>query len=79
YIIEKDKDEAECWYAIKDVREGDSKLVRDEMHLNLPETEVGRRMLDFFHSDEEQVSILMKGEMRKEWINYCASRSSVLQ
>jgi signal transduction histidine kinase/ketosteroid isomerase-like protein len=70
---------AECWYAIKDVRGKNSKLVFDEMTLGLKATQVGRQMLKFFTGNDAQTSILMKGEQRKEWINYCASRSNVLK
>jgi signal transduction histidine kinase len=74
-----DHDAAECWYAIKDVRGQDSSLVFDEMTIDLKATHVGREMLDFFQSKAPQTSILMKGEQRREWINYCASCSKVLK
>lgn len=79
YIREPEKNTIECWYAIKDVRGDDSKLVSDEMTLNLNDTWVGREMLAFLASAEEQVSIRMQGEHRKEWINYCAQRSEALK
>jgi ribosomal protein L34E len=74
-----DNDKAECWYAIKDVRGKNSTLVFDEMTINLKATYVGRQMLKFFKSTTPQSSILMRGEQRKEWINYCASCSNVLK
>lgn len=74
-----DDDTAECWYAIKDVRGKDSSLVFDEMTIDLKDTHVGREMLNFFNGNSSQTSILMKGEQRKEWINYCASCSNVLK
>jgi signal transduction histidine kinase len=79
YIVDGEKKQAECWYAIKDVRGEDTKLVSDEMSLLLTETWVGREMWDFYASGEGQVSILMKGDNRKEWINYCAAHSAVLE
>lgn len=74
-----DQETAECWYAIKDVRGQNSTLVFDEMTIDLKATQVGRQMLEFFNGNAPQTSILMKGEQRKEWINYCASRSNVLE
>ncbi len=79
YIVDEEKQTAECWYAIKDVREEDRKLVSDHMHINLHDTWVGREMKKFYSSKEKQISILMRGENRKEWINYCAAHSKVLQ
>ncbi len=78
YIV-REKDTAECWYAIKDVRGKNTKLVSDEMILQLNDTWVGKEMLQFYHSQKEQVSIIMKGQNRKAWINYCAKRSKVLK
>jgi signal transduction histidine kinase len=69
----------ECWYAIQDIREGHKKLVADHMNLVLQETWVGREMLKFYNSGEKQTSILMQGDNRKEWINYCAEHSTLLQ
>ena len=69
----------ECWYAIQDVREQNTKLVSDQITINLNDTWVGREMLKFYSSDQKQISILMQGENRKEWINYCAQHSKVLQ
>ena len=79
YIREPGKDTIECWYAIKDVRGEGSSMVSDEMHLDLKDTWVGREMLKFLLFDDEQTSIKMQGEHRKEWINYCAQRSEALQ
>ena len=79
YILNSKTKEAECWYAIKDVRGPNASLVKDEMSLLLPDTWVGREMWKFFGSDLDRTSILMKGERRKEWINYCAERSKVLK
>ncbi|HSR37774.1 MAG TPA: hypothetical protein VLL95_02570, partial [Phnomibacter sp.] len=79
YIVEKETKQAECWYAIKDVREEDTRLVSDEMTLLLTDTWVGKQMWKFYQSCEDRTSILMKGERRREWINYCAQHSRVLQ
>ncbi|MBX9785544.1 MAG: nuclear transport factor 2 family protein, partial [Chitinophagaceae bacterium] len=78
YIIGENEN-AECRYAIKDVRKKNARLVSDEMILQLNDTWVGKQMLKFYQSRQEHTSILMKGEHRKEWINYCAARSKVLQ
>ncbi|MDZ7646439.1 MAG: hypothetical protein U5K54_04255 [Cytophagales bacterium] len=79
YILDDTGANAQCWYAIKDVRTNHGKLATDHMTLNLNETEVGRSMLSFYRSGEKQTSIMMKGENRKEWINYCATKSSLLE
>jgi hypothetical protein len=40
---------------------------------------VGREMLTFYESSGNTTSIVMKGEARKEWINYCENRSPILK
>ena len=79
YMVDEIKATTECWYAIKDVRDKNKKLVTDHMTLALDETWVGREMQKFHHSKQTRTSILMRGKNRKEWINYCAGKSSVLQ
>ena len=74
YIHHEATGKTECWYAIKD----EHKLVADHMNMNLEDTWVGRQMLQFYHSDKTQISIPMKGENRKEWINYCSTKSKLL-
>jgi len=74
YIHDDNTGKTECWYAIKD----EHKLVADHMDINLKDTWVGRQMLKFYHSDKTQISIPMKGENRKEWINYCSTKSKLL-
>jgi hypothetical protein len=76
YIHHEDSGTTECWYAIQDQRE--KKLVSDHMTIVLSDTAVGREMLEFYHSDKKQVSIVMQGESRKEWINYCANHSKAV-
>jgi signal transduction histidine kinase len=78
YIHEEHSDQAECWYAIKDIRMPDKKLVADHFVLNLHDTWVGRQMFDFYQSADKQISIPMQGANRKEWINYCSKRSKLL-
>ncbi|MBL7861871.1 MAG: nuclear transport factor 2 family protein, partial [Cyclobacteriaceae bacterium] len=78
YIV-NENETSECWYAIKDVRGKNKKLVTDHMTLRLDETWVGREMQKFYRSKQTRTSILMRGKNRKEWINYCADKSSVLQ
>lgn len=79
YIIDNEKKKAECWYAIKDVRKENAQLIGDEMTLTLTDTWVGKEMWKFYQSANDRISILMKGERRREWINYCAEHSKVLQ
>jgi signal transduction histidine kinase len=70
---------AECWYALKDAASTGNTLVSDHFQLNLNATWVGREMLGFYTSAEKQVSIVMSGEPRKEWIRYCEERSTPLK
>jgi signal transduction histidine kinase len=79
YLHQENTASTECWYAIKDTRHDDKRLVSDHFTLDLNDTLVGREMLRFFNSDESKVSIQMKGQSRKEWINYCEERSKVLK
>ncbi|HSF45849.1 MAG TPA: ATP-binding protein, partial [Chitinophagaceae bacterium] len=79
YLHSEASSQTECWYAIKDTRLADGKLVSDHFTLDLNDTWVGREMLSFFSSEENKASIIMKGRARKEWINYCEQRSAVLK
>lgn len=79
YIVDEKKATTACWYAIKDVRGQNKRLVTDYMTLVLEETWVGREMQKFYRSKKTRTSILMHGKNRKEWINHCADKSSVLQ
>lgn len=76
--INKSAGEAECWYSIKDIRDGKKTYLADHFNLNYKDTWVGRQMLDFYTSNQTKTSILMKGENRVEWINYCANQSPKL-
>jgi len=75
YINDESLEKAECWYAIKDIRDKKKTLVNDYFSLNLNETWVGREMLKFYKSDDQQVSIFMTGQPRIEWIRYCEEKS----
>ncbi len=75
YIHDEASDKTECWFAIKDVREKEKKLLSDHFALNLNDTWVGREMLKFYRSPEVQISITMTGTPRKEWIRYCEEKS----
>ena len=79
YIHDEKNETTNCWYAIKDVRSEDKKLVNDHMMIKLNDTWVGREMLKFYKSKDKQISIRMYGENRKEWINYCAEHSKVFK
>ncbi len=78
YIHDEASDIADCWYAIKDIRAPDKKLVADHITLELHKTWVGREMLEFFTSTQQKTSIVMQGGNRIEWIKYCSSISNVL-
>ena len=79
YIHDPEAGKTECWYAIKDIREAEKVLTADHFSLELKDTWVGREMLKFYASDEDQVSIVMKGAERKEWIDYCEAHSKALE
>ena len=79
YIHDEATGTTECWYAIQDIRDEARKLVTDHMTINLNDTWVGREMLRFYRSAEKQTSIVMKGENRIEWINYCTQQSKVFK
>ncbi len=75
YINDEQAEKAECWYALKDAHSSEQKLVNDHFALDLNDTWVGREMLEFYNTPEEQISIMMQGANRKEWINYCEEKS----
>ena len=79
YIHEEQAEKSECWYALKDVRRKEKRLVTDHFSLNLNESWVGRQMLEFFNSAQQQFSIVMQGANRKEWIRYCEEKSAHLR
>jgi signal transduction histidine kinase len=79
YIHDEGSDIADCWYAIKDIRVPDKKLVADHIIMQLHKTWVGREMLEFYNSSLQQTSIVMQGTNRIEWINYCSGISDVLE
>jgi signal transduction histidine kinase len=79
YIVDKENEQVECWYAIKDIRKENKQLVSDEMTNTFADTWVGSEMGKFYRSKKHQASIVMKGDNRKEWINYCAGKSKGLQ
>ncbi|MEP6796352.1 MAG: ATP-binding protein [Saprospiraceae bacterium] len=79
YIHDENSTKAECWYAITDVRHVEKKLVADYFALDLTDTWVGREMLQFYNSDDNQINIEMKGAERIEWIRYCEELSIPLR
>ena len=79
YIHTDNTETAECWYALKDIRKKKKKLVSDHFALDLKDTWVGRKMLQFYHSSRKKASIVMKGSNRKEWIHYCEEKSGPLR
>ena len=75
YINDVKTKKTECWYALKDIHSTKKKLVSDHFPLDLKDTWVGREMKKFYDKTKKQVSIIMKGEARKEWILYCEQKS----
>jgi signal transduction histidine kinase len=78
FIHDEGSDHAECWFAIRDDRLAGKPLVSDHISLDLNATWVGREMLAFYKSGQMQASIPMRGQHRREWIEYCYSLSPVL-
>jgi signal transduction histidine kinase len=78
YIHEEASENAECWYAIKDSKVPEKKLVSDHFKLQLNDTWVGQQMHAFYQSNKKQISIPMQGANRKEWIDYCSRQSKLL-
>ncbi|MDP2043183.1 MAG: ATP-binding protein [Algoriphagus sp.] len=76
YIHDNDSNTTQCWFTIKN-SQNPGKAITDQMTLNLRDTWVGRKMLDFYHSPSNQTSILMQGEQRIEWIRYCEGKSEL--
>jgi len=79
YVNDEQLQKAECWFAIKDLREEEKVMLTDHFELDLNDTRVGREMLEFYKSPADQVSIVMKGDVRKEWITYCESQSKAFK
>ncbi len=79
YINKANSKEAECWYSIKDIRDGSKTYLADHFDLSYQDTWVGTQMLSFHQSEETKTSIVMKGNHRIEWINYCAGLSQKLE
>jgi signal transduction histidine kinase len=78
YVRVEDDDRAECWFALKD-DEKENDLIADYCELNLKDTWVGREMLRFYNSSNEQISVEMSIANQKEWIRYCEERSAPLR
>jgi len=79
YINDQSTELAECWYALKDVHDEQKMLVNDYFTLNFNDTWVGREMLKFYESEDQQISIFMTGQPRVEWIRYCEEKSVPLR
>jgi signal transduction histidine kinase len=76
YIHDDDSNKTQCWFTIKD-SDIPSKAVTDQMTIDLQDTWVGRKMLDFYRSPSNQTSILMQGKQRIEWIRYCEEKTEL--
>jgi signal transduction histidine kinase len=59
--------------------EKENDLIADYCELNLKDTWVGREMLRFYNSSNEQISVEMSIANQKEWIRYCEERSAPLR
>jgi signal transduction histidine kinase len=76
YIHDDESGATQCWFTIKN-SDNPGKAVTDQMTLNLQDTWVGRKMLDFYRSTSNQTSILMQGGQRIEWIRYCEEKTEL--
>ncbi|MEX2602784.1 MAG: ATP-binding protein, partial [Gracilimonas sp.] len=76
YIHDENSGLTQCWFTIKDA-EDSGKSVTDQMTIDLQDTWVGRQMDEFYCSDQDKTSILMKGDHRIEWIRYCEEKSDL--
>ena len=76
YIHDEPTGKSECWYALKDFQNAEHKMLSDEFELDLNSTWFGREMLQFFHADISETSIVMTGDHSKEWIQHCETRSA---
>ncbi|MDQ3193606.1 MAG: adenylate/guanylate cyclase domain-containing protein, partial [Bacteroidota bacterium] len=79
FTHDESSDKVECWFAIKDTSQVEKRLVSDHITIDLNQTWVGREMRQFYGSDKKQISVLMRGPERREWIEYCYSLSSKLK
>ena len=77
YIHGDSSENVECWYALRDPKLTEKKMIADHFTLNLNDTWVGREMKKFYGSGEKQTSIVMQGANRREWIEYCYKHSPV--
>jgi signal transduction histidine kinase len=76
YIHDENSGLTQCWFTIKNTNDP-AKAVTDQMAIDLQDTWVGRQMLDFYRSPENQTSILMQGANRKAWIQYCEEKTDL--
>src|SRR5688572_8276453 len=76
YIYDETTGNSECWLALKDYGTTENKIVSYEFEVDLHDTWVGREMLRFYHSETNETSIVMTGDVHKEWIRYCEGRSA---
>ncbi|HLG39098.1 MAG TPA: ATP-binding protein [Chitinophagaceae bacterium] len=77
YIHGDSSENAECWYALQDPKHTEKRMISDHFVLNLDDTWVGSEMKKFYQSAETQTSVVMQGDNRKEWIEYCYKHSPV--
>ncbi|WP_179345523.1 ATP-binding protein [Winogradskyella ursingii] len=76
YIVDEESNKTECWFSIQDNKD-EKNLISDHMTIDLKDTWVGKKMLGFYQSNNRKTSIVMQGENRVEWINYCAEKSEL--
>ena len=77
-IHDKSSDKADCWFALKK-KYSEKEIISDHIITDLSVTQAGRDILKFLNSGKENDSIPMKGEVRKEWMNYCSNLSAILK
>ncbi len=77
YIHGDSSENVECWYALQDPKHTERKMIADHFMLDLSATWVGREMKKFYLSGGKQTSVVMQGNNRREWIEYCYKHSPV--
>ena len=75
FIFDETTDRAELGFSTKDPFHPEKGIVTDNVTLDLKQTWAGREFIQFFKSEENQISVRMEGIHRREWIEYIYSLS----
>ena len=75
FIFDEKTDRAELGFSTKDPFHPEKGIVTDNVTLDFKQTWAGREFIQFFKSEENQISVRMEGIHRREWIEYIYSLS----